>query len=179
MHQHDEHCGCGKHHHDCGHAHPHQHDEHCGCGHTQIAIPEGLSSVQADFLLALRTRHCLPVACFSLTKTDDAGRCAIALAPVYLSAPDDSMEHVKQIGHELSHLEDLGLITLDYDIPLQGYAYGEYKTSVLYAYFVDTVKGAAQLPNHAFDKPELELGSMALTDAGEALVDDLLSQCEG
>lgn len=166
-HEHDEHCGCGK---------PHEHDEHCGCGqpHTPIATPEGLSPLQVDFLMELRHRQCLPVACFALAKTDDDARHGVALAPVYLSAQSDSMEQVKQLGHELSLLEDMDLITLDYDIPLQNYSYEEYKTSALYTFFVKTVEEAAMRPDCTFDTPALELGSMALTQDGEEMVDKLL-----
>ncbi len=154
----------------------HQHDEHCGCGHAHapVEVPEEISPVQADILLALRQRQCLPVACFAFAKEDDEARYAVALAPVYLSAPEDAMTQVKQLGGELSMLEEMGLITLDYDIPLRGYPYEEYKTSALYAYFVKTVQEAAQRPDPAFDTPKLELGSMALTDAGEEMVDRLL-----
>ncbi|MEA5014792.1 MAG: hypothetical protein VB099_09555 [Candidatus Limiplasma sp.] len=155
----------------------HQHDEHCGCGHTHAPIPtpDGLTPTQADILLALRQRQCLPVASFSLGKTGDEARRGVALAPVYLSSPEDSMEQVKELGHELSLLEEMDLLTLDYDMPLQNYPYEEYKASTLYAYFVKTVEEAAQRPDSTFDTPLLELGSMALTPAGEDMVDALLS----
>ena len=84
------------------------------------------------------------------------------------------MERVKQLGNELSQLEEMGLLTLDYDIPLQNYSYEEYQTSALYAYFTKTVAEAATLPDPTFDTPKLELGSIALTEAGEKIVDDLL-----
>ena len=183
MHQHDHNekncektcektCGCGGHHH-----HEHVHDEHCGCGHnhTPIAAPDGLSPMQADFLMAIHQRSCLPIACFTFAKADDAGRHAVALSPVYMSSPADSMEQVKTVGNELIQLEDMGLLTLDYDIPLKGYAYNEYKNSELYAYFAATVKEAAALPNTAFDTARLDLGSMALTEAGEAMVEKMVS----
>ena len=177
MHQHDEQCGCGGHHHGCGHPdHPHDHGENCGCGHIHapIAAPEGMSSIQLDILLSLRQRGCLPVASFSLTKADDSTRHAVALAPVYLSDPNDSMERAKQVGNALSGLENMNLLTLDYDIPLRNYAYAEYKTSELYAYFVKTVEEAVARLEIAFDTPVLELGSMALTEEGEKIVNSLL-----
>lgn len=154
----------------------HEHDEHCGCGHVHAPIPtpEGLTSIQVDILLGLRQRKCLPVACFILAKAGDEGRHTTALAPVYIVTPEDTMEHVKELGKELSQLEDMELLTLDYDIPLRSYPYEEYKTSALYAYFVETVKEAAQRPAPTFDLPKLELGSMALTEAGETMVDRLL-----
>ena len=186
MQQHDEHCHCGSDHHGAHSActdqqpgHPqlhHEHGEHCGCGHIHVPVPtpEGLTPVQVDFLLALGQRQCLPVACFSFAKTDDAARYAVALAPVFLSTPADTMAQVKQLGDALAMLEDMNLLTLDYDIPLQQYGYTEYKTSDLYAYFVQTVNEAAAQPNATFDTPVLELGSMALTDAGQDMVDALL-----
>ncbi len=151
------------------------HGEHCGCGcaHTEPIVPEGLTRMQVDILLALAMRRYLPVACFSLAKEGVDGPNAIALDPVYLSSPDDSMELVKEIGAELVALEEGGLITLDYDLPLKGYPYEEYITSDLYALFVQTVKEATALPDHAYDTPVLELGCMALTEAGEGIVASL------
>ncbi len=176
MHQHNESCGCGGDHQDCDHTEHHQHDEHCGCGHTQAPIPtsEGLTAMQVDFLLVLRQRKFLPVACFSVAKTGDDTRHAVALEPVYLGATSDTMEQVKQIGKELSLLEDMDLLELDYDIPLKNYPYEEYKSSELYAYFVETVKEAAKQPDATFDTPILELGSMMLTETGEEMVGKLI-----
>lgn len=181
MHQHSEHCNCGEH----QHGHPpaadhHEHDEHCGCGHAHAPIPtpDGLSPMQVDFLMALRQRQCLPVACFTLSKTDDDTRHGVALAPVYLSSADDSMEQVKQLGRELSQLEEMDLLTLDYDIPLQNYPYDEYKNSALYAYFEQTVAESAKRPEATFDTPGLDLGSMALTESGDEMTDKLISQLD-
>ncbi len=173
MHQHHDSCSCGETHSDCGEVH-HHHGENCGCGHThETAVsPDGLSLLQMEFLFELRQRY-LPIASFSVVKTGDPTQRAAALSPVYIGAPDDTMEHVKQMGAALAELEAFDLLTLDYDMPLKDYAYDEYKTSALYAYFVQTVKEAAGLANASFDTPLLELGSMALTDAGEALVDSI------
>ncbi len=134
--------------------------------------------MQVDVLLELRQRQCLPVACFSLAKAGDDERRAVALAPVYLGAPNDTMEQVKQLGAELKALEDMDLLTLDYDMPIQRYAYEEYRTSELYAYFAETVREASAKPDATFDTPVLELGSMALTDAGEDMVDALIAQAQ-
>ncbi len=131
--------------------------------------------MQVDFLLALAQRQCLPVACFSLAGSHNDDLYAIALAPVYMSAGTDEMEHVKAVGAELASLEAAGLVTLDYDIRLKGYAYAEYVNSDLYTYFAKTVQEAAMLPDAAFDTPVLELGSMALTDAGADMVEMILA----
>lgn len=133
-----------------------------------------MSILQQNMLLALYERRFLPVARFGLAKEGEASIQATALAPVYLGTPKDTMEQVKSLGDELAQLEAGGLITLDYDLPLGGYPYTEYKEAELYAYFVKTVQEAASKPGHVFDTPVLELGSMALTDAGEAAVEAML-----
>ncbi len=98
----------------------------------------------------------------------------VALAPVYLATTEDTMEQVKDLGKVLSELENMDLIFLDYDIPIANYAYAEYKNSALYAYFVQTTEEAARRPNPAFDTPDLELGSITLTEKGENWVDEML-----
>lgn len=85
------------------------------------------------------------------------------------------MKTVKEAGTFLQKLEDLGLITLDYDMPLKGYSYEEYKTSTLYEYFRATVAEGASRPNFLGDTPVLELGSIALTEEGKKIAD---AHCE-
>lgn len=190
MHDHENHhCGCGchhdedhhhEHHEGCCGAHHHHHDHgacECGCGEERPLPPiEGMTARQQNMLLGLYQRKYLPVACFSLSSTKDESLYSIALAPVYMASPDDSMEAVKALGNELSALEKEGLLTLDYDIPLSGYPYREYKESALYKYFTDTVVDSAAKPGALFDTPTLELGSMALTDRGLALVEDMIKE---
>ena len=54
---------------------------------------------------------------------------SVALAPVYLLSPQDTMEQVKKMGALLLDLERRGWITLDYGYALEGYPYEEYRTS--------------------------------------------------
>lgn len=136
---------------------------------------EGLTVLQQNMMLELYGRRFLPVASFGITRRDDSEVFAVALAPVYLGTPADTMEQVKALGGELKALEDWDLITLDYDLPLSGYPYTEYKVSDLYGYFQETVAEAAGVPGHVFDTPVLELGSMALTDAGRQMVQKMLN----
>lgn len=63
----------------------------------------------------------------------------------------------------------MGLLTMDYDILLRGYGYEEYKDSALYAYFCKTVSEGAGKPGFLGDTPMLDLGSMALTEAGKQI----------
>lgn len=181
-HSHED-CCCG-HGHCHNHDHEHQHEQHpthhndcgCGCDHTHHAIEPlaHLTNVQADFLLALTTRQYLPVACFALAKQDQPEAYAIALEPVYLVSAQDTMEDVKALAGELAQLEEHGLISLDYDARLTNYTYAEYEQSDLYAYFVKTVAEGAARGGALFDTPLLELGSMALTDAGRAAVQEMM-----
>ncbi len=183
-HKHHETCGCGHHntHQEgcgCGCDHEHTHEDGCGCGHHHAHIvPEAgaLTEAQADVLLAIHQRGYLPIARFALRSSRDADAYAVALEPVYIADIADDMDTVKANGALFASLEDLGLVTLDYDIRLTGYAYQEYEQSHLYAYFVETVKEAAQKPGFVLDTPVLELGSMALTGEGFKVLNAMLAK---
>lgn len=157
---HDEHCGCG-----CSHGHNHKHS----CGADAPAAPIEVTENQKNFLHELAHRHFLPVARFTIKDSREDSFISTALAPVFLNAATDDMNSVKEAGAFLQTLEDLGLITLDYDIPLSGYSYEEYKTSTLYDYFCKTVAEGATRPNFLGNTPVLELGSIALTEEGELI----------
>lgn len=157
---HDEHCGCG-----CGHGHAHSHQQPTDTSAAPLAVTEH----QADFLHQLHHRHALPVARFTIEDSRAEDFASTALAPVFIRSAADDMAAVKEAGAFLQTLEHMGLITLDYDIALTGYAYDEYKQSALYAYFCETVAEGAGKPGFLGDTPVLELGSMALTEAGEAI----------
>lgn len=155
---HDEHCGCG-----CGHDHEHTH-------RTDIpTAPIEVTENQKDFLHQLGHSHYLPVARFTIADSREDDFIATALAPVFIRSASDDMEIVKEAGAFLQRLEDMNLITLDYDIPLDGYGYEEYKGSSLYKYFRATVEEGASRSGFLGDIPVLELGSMALTEAGEKI----------
>lgn len=166
-HSHDESCSCG-----------HTHDEHCSCGHEHKHLAPGdtsLSQSQADALLAIHQRGYLPIARFALTSSRDGDAYAVALEPVYIADPGEDIDAVKENGELFASLEDLGFITLDYDLPLTGYPYQEYKESALYAHFLQTAKEAGEQPGFLFDIPLLELGSMALTEEGLSVLQKLMA----
>lgn len=149
MHVHDEHCGCG---HDHGHDHAHDHKHHSG---------GPLTEAQEAFLHELSHHHFLPVARFLVESTVEGDFSSVALAPVYLRTPEETMEWVKQTGSMLLELEERGYLTLDYDYPLEGYSYTEYRQSQLYAYFCKTIEEGKGRPGFLGDTPVLELGSIA------------------
>lgn len=156
--EHDHACGCG--------CHGHHHEGH---RHSSPVGREALTKNQLDFLHQLSHCGALPVARFLVGSSREEDFLSVALAPVFLRSPEDDMARVKEAGAFLAKLEELGMLTLDYDIPLKGYDYPEYKESALYAYFEETVRqGAAEHPGFLGDTPILELGSMALTAQGEA-----------
>ncbi len=179
-HQHGESCNCGHEHQhgeSCGCGHEHQHGESCGCGHEHAHVsPEnsGMTNEQADVLLAIHQRGYLPIARFALRSNREENAYAVALEPVYLADPKDTMDDVKENGKLFTSLEELDLVTLDYDLPLTGYAYAEYKQSALYEYFAETVREAAETPGFVMDVPCLELGSVALTDKGRETLQKML-----
>lgn len=150
---HDEHCGCG-----CNHDHTHP--------ENTTATPVQVTENQKDFLHQLHHHHYLPVARFTVEDSRQPEFITTALAPVFIRSIADDMATVKEAGAFLKTLEELGLITLDYDMPLDEYGYEEYKSSALYQYFCDTVAEAAAKPNFVGDTPVLDLGSMGLTPAG-------------
>mgnify|MGYP006876615646 FL=1 len=179
-HAHGESCNCGhEHHHEesCGCGHEHHHGDSCDCGHEHAHVsPEngGLTNEQADVLLAIHQRGYLPIARFALRSGREEDAYAVALEPVYLADPKDTMDDVKENGRLFTSLEDMDLVTLDYDLPLTGYAYAEYKQSELYTYFVETVREAKGTPGFVMDVPCLELGSVALTAKGQETLQKML-----
>lgn len=155
MHEHHEHCGCG-----CGHDHDHDHD-HEHHHHHHINPTGDLTEAQAAFLHELGHHHFLPVARFLMESSQEGDFSSVALAPVFLRGPEETMEWVKETGAMLLDLEQRGWITLDYDYPLERYTYAEYKQSKLYAYFCSTVEEAKGQSGFLGDTPVLELGSIA------------------
>ena len=167
---HEHHCDCC-HGHDHGHDHEHNHEHACCAGaHAQ---PIDLTESHKAFLHHLSHHHYLPVARFTLEDSRQSDFVATALAPVFLQAADDDMETVKAIGAFLQEMEDMGLITLDYDIPLDGYGYEMQKNSALYAYFCETVAEGAAQPGFVGNTPVLDLGSIALTETGAQMAAEL------
>ena len=119
---HDAHCGCG-----CGHDHSHPRPT------DDPASPIEATGNQKDFLHQLGHHRCLPVARFSVQNSREPDFIATALAPVFIRTAADDRTAVKEAGDFLQALEDMGLITLDYDIPIKGYDSADYKGSALYA----------------------------------------------
>lgn len=173
---HHNHCGCHGH---GGEGHEHGGENHghscCGGHHHEII----LSDEDAEFLMCLAQTPFLPLAQFVLKSSKSSHLESVALAPVFLNDKADSMESVKKTGAVLKRLADYGLITLDYDEPLENGDYTIYSDSALFAYFTETVTQAAKKPDYLFDIADLELGSIALTRRGQLAIQKLESSETG
>lgn len=116
----------------------------------------------------------LPLCRFTMVKAGEEDTVRVtALAPVYFNALDTTMEEAKQIGEALIHLEEKGIITLDYDKPLDNYDYNEYKNSDLYKMLQETVAEGKGKEDFLCDTAIIETGSMALTAKGRAVIEYL------
>lgn len=176
--QEEKKCGCGHEHHKheekkcgCGHEH-HNHDDNCGCGHDHshknIVNHDGtVTDNQAVFLKQLKQFNYLPVAQCVIKSSTEHSFSVVAISPMFIRNPSDSLELVKEAGEFLLKLENQGLIEIDFDIPLNGYEYLEYKNSEVYKYFSETINDAPKDRGFLGDTPTLELGSMVITKAGE------------
>ena len=178
-HQHDHHDGCG-----CGQAHEayhHMHEDGCCCGHAHDGqegadgpdYENGLTIAENNVLMALLERGALPVAQFALTSSKEPEAYAVALEPVYIADPADTLDAIKEYGRLFLDMEDKGLIAIGYDSPLAEYPYTEFRESGAFRHFVETAAEAKQR-DFTFDTPNLELGSIALTARGRKMLDRML-----
>lgn len=168
----------------------HKHQQHqshscsgdCGChsnssdserGFAHFREPLSLNSEEISVLLEIMQFSYLPVSRFIMSSSSEEDARFVSLAPVYINALDDSMETVKKIGTVLSGLAKKGLISLDYDILLQGYNYTLETNSVLFEYFAKTVNEGKKNPSFLCDTAEIDLGSMALTKFGEGVCEQI------
>lgn len=158
MTNHEHGCCCG---HDHAH-HEHAHGEACACGCEHTHFHGELTAEEERVLDALEHFHYLPIVRFTLTSSKEDELYSVAMEPVYLVSEDESMEDARKDSAPFASLEEKGLITLDYDLPLQQYDYSLYENSALYAYFKASVAESAGRPGFLFDTPNLEKGSVAL-----------------
>jgi hypothetical protein len=118
-------------------------------------------------------RGALPVSRFTLTSSKEPEAYAVAMQPVYVAIPDDSLDTIREYGNLFTGIAEKGLIALNYDYPLPGYPYDEYWKSEAFRHFTDTSKEAKQR-GFTFDTPHLELGSITLSEKGHSVLDRML-----
>lgn len=142
----------------------------CNCGHHQTKMH--ISEEETEFLKQLAQIPYLPLARFILKSSKSSHLESVALAPVYLNHKSDSLETVKSMAVVLKSLKEKGLISLDYEEPLENGNYIEYSNSALYAYFKKTVAQGKENEDFLFDIPFIEFGSIALTYAGQIVIEN-------
>ena len=125
--------------------------------------------------MALLERGALPVSRFTLSSSKEPEAYAVALEPVYIANLSDSLDQIREYGSLFTGMEDKGLIALDYEEPLEDYPYPEYRESDAFRHFVETAAEAKER-RFTFDTPNLELGSITLTDGGRRVLDRMLGK---
>jgi len=141
----------------------------CCCKRKRITLSES----EIAFVSRLSQTPFLPITRFIMKSSKSEHISSVALAPVYIEDKTDSMEQVKDVSSALISLCDYGIISLDYEIPLENYDYTFYESSELYAYFKETVREGQDKQGFLFDTPVLECGSLALTALGQQAIENL------
>ncbi|MCL2201535.1 MAG: hypothetical protein FWB75_06180 [Oscillospiraceae bacterium] len=98
---------------------------------------------------------------------------AVAYSPVYITDKLDDMSTVHTNARFLNRLQEHGLVTLNYDEPLESYDYEFFYESSAYEYFTETVREGKQNQGFIFDTAIFELGHIALTGSGQDLATSL------
>ncbi len=160
-HEHKGGC-CGKHHGNEAHEHHshHGHHEHKGgcCGKHHV------TEAEKHFLSHLIEAKFLPITQFVIKSSKEHSFEVVALSPVFIESENATMERVKELGRILLKLEKLGLIDLDFDIPLSNFNYDVYEKSELFEFFKKTVEDGCKQDGFLGDLATLECGSIAPTE---------------
>jgi len=123
-----------------------------GCGGCGKCCGRPLSDEAAAFLFALAQTPFLP-----------AYRCALPdgflVGPLYVLAERPSLSELLQSAESIGELARRGLVTVDFDIPLQNTDAADDERAAIRAHFFEAVS--------------LESGSVALTARGQEATDEL------
>lgn len=161
----------------CGHDHSHQEG---GCCESPLDLElttadYDITYGEADFLVSLAQHRYLPVCQFVLGMSAEDEKIS-ALAPAIVLEASDDVTTVKEQGALCKLLENKGLISLDYDEPLKGFNYEDYRHSVAFKSFEAAVNEGKNKEGFLFDTAEIETGSMTLTEEGELIVEQIESK---
>lgn len=128
-----------------------------GCGGRSPV----LSARQIDLLSRLAQTPFLPLCQFVLVPggcLPEEGK--LILSPVLLEGEHDTLEEVMSTANLLVALARMGMITLDFGLPITNYSYEVYYRSDLFREFSVNFRG------HPEGRPVLRRGSLAITGAG-------------
>lgn len=135
------------------------------CPHCKGCAPSPLSEEERHLLDLLSQQAFLPVARFLLQNPENPELSFVMAGPVFLETPEDSSEKISAAGKGLLSLQKRRYLTLDYDLPLDGFDYGVWEQSRHYQDFVFASQSKDAVP-------VLERGSAALTLQGQEAIDE-------
>ncbi|MEG1812908.1 MAG: hypothetical protein RR337_06390 [Clostridia bacterium] len=173
---------CAGHHGEDGHSCASHHGEdghHCCAGHGGAAPGENAPRVitldggEAGCLRALAQTPFLPLARFMLSSTKSPDASAIAYAPVAIEQKEDDMAVVATRARALETLCEKGLVTLDYDQPLENFDYAVFRESRAFAALSARAQEGGKREGFLFDTASVEPGSFALTALGQVAIAQL------
>lgn len=136
------------------------------CPHCKGCTPSSLSEEERHLLDLLSQQAFLPIARFLLQNPENPELSFVMAAPVFLETPEDSPEAIRVAGNALLSLRKRQYLTLDYDLPLDGFDYGAWEQSRHYQDFAFASQSKDAVP-------VLERGSAALTLQGQEALDEL------
>lgn len=176
-HEHQSHHHCDhEHDHPCHHNHDHQcGDPNCSGEHHHSHVIE-LSRDECDFLVTLGALPAIPLTRFLMTSTKSSHLESIALSPCYITDITQTVAQVNEIGDTLLDFEEMGLIDLDYESPIEGHAYALHQNSAAYHALEDVVREGSTREDFLFDRAELETGRIVLTELGKHIIEQIKSR---
>lgn len=130
------------------------------CSHCKGCHSGPLSEEEQHFMDLLAQRAFLPVARFLLENPDNPALSFVMSAPVYLETEQDTPQDLSRAGAALLSLQRRRYVTLDYNVPLQGFDYSPWERSQYYQNFAFSSTSEDAVP-------VLEPGSVALTVQGQ------------
>ncbi|WP_317854215.1 hypothetical protein [Chakrabartyella piscis] len=147
-----------------------------GCGtHNQKADTKELSSAAQELVKQLEIHCYLPVVQFVVQDTTDPMFKLVAYSPVYIEETEQTIEEIRDMGKVLVDLQKKKILTLDYHLPLQGYAYQEYLESEVFVEFANSVV-AEMKQEYTGVFATIQKGSMALTQEYLDQIDGFLEE---
>ncbi len=157
-------CGHHEHHHHHTEEHHAHHADGCNCGnHNHAGVQsQNLSEEEQQVISAIKHTGCIPVVRFVMKSSKSSHFESTALSAVYISSLEDDLEDVKSRAKILNTLENKGLLSIDYDIPITNYNYDEYTNSNIYKDFEKMMEESTDKEGFIFDIADMDKGSVVL-----------------
>ncbi len=151
-HVHDENCSCGE------HEHSHSHDPALA---LSIFEDGELNDSAASFMGLLNTHKFLPCARFVVKSSKESSFSNVVLSPVFVTDGTEQVSVLRSIGDILIGLELNDYISIDFDIPLEGFDYSYFYESAAFKLLEQTVAEAKDRDGFLGDTATIEFGSIA------------------